>query len=473
VETRADKSDNSPTSKVDMTNYLVISVNGNEDDTEDGSYPTEDALKENIPYAVYNGNTSGGVFSPTDDETTNYIVISGKIALNPIMKVTGTYEDLQSEETVKKLNVFHKLYTVPSRDNEDGRYYTRRWWKASTPASEVEWDEGRTNSLIPFTNTGPQEYEFKYSAIGESDDTVSKIAVLACMLIIGDKCVVETGTDGQISDFEWRTYKTLEECDSEDEYYQQCFTIGFDPKIGDCLIGTEFDMQNNIDYTLGIDAEGIAIPITKADAVSGAVKFMILGPVNTMWDDITRRHPTFFRRTKWTTTSVPLLAHVSNIVIKSFEMEIYSDNGLINNTTDKDIVYMSDTNETFVNKKDDITFKINSALTSAECLALGVTESVKMSTPMNETEGAGVLTIYDAVQKLTAKPEQLYVDSYYREFHEPRLLMEQHLNDDDSIISLFNHYTHPTLGKTFFVQGIGRSLIEGRANLSLKEIEND
>ena len=50
----------------------------------------------------------------------------------------------------------------------------------------------------------------------------------------------------------------------------------------------------------GIDAEGIAIPIKKADKVSGRVKFMILGPVNALWDVVTRRHKTWFRHTKRT-----------------------------------------------------------------------------------------------------------------------------------------------------------------------------
>ena len=41
------------------------------------------------------------------------------------------------------------------------------------------------------------------------------------------------------------------------------------------------------------------LSLKKGDRVSGQVKFMILGPVNTVWDEITRRHPTFFRHTRW------------------------------------------------------------------------------------------------------------------------------------------------------------------------------
>lgn len=471
--------DNSPTSKVNMTNYLVVSVNGNGiDNDENKTYPSVADIQKNIPYAVYNGNKAGGVFSPPDEETTNYIVLSGKVILNPIMRQTNTYTNLHNKEWksglpigLKENEIYVWHQTVPSRNNGDGRYYTRQYWKAETPDKEVSWHEGADSGFYPYTGEGPEEYEFKYSAIGDSTDTISKVAVLACMLVIGDKCVVETGTDGQTTDFVWQKYKERSECQSDDEYYQQCFTIGFDPKIGDKLVGTEFSIQNNIDYKMGIDAEGIAIPITKGDKISGQVRFMILGPVNATWDVITRRHPTFFRHTKWSSSSVPLLAHVSSILIKSFEVKVYSDNGLISNgNDDNDIIYMSDTKETFVNKKDDLEFKINSALTATECAQLGVSNTVKLSTPLNISTGDGVLEVYDRNGNVKAKPEQIYVDSYYTEYHKPRIVMEQKLRDIDNVVSLFNHYRHEALNKEFFVQGIGRNLIEGRADLTLKEI---
>jgi hypothetical protein len=471
--------DNSPTSKVNMTNYLAVSVNGNGiDNDENKTYPSVADIQKNIPYAVYTGNKAGGVFSPSDEKTTNYIVLSGKVILNPIMRQTNTYTNLHNKEWhgglpigLKENEIYVWYQTVPSRNNGDGRYYTRQYWQAETPDKEVSWHEGTDSGFYPYTGEGPEEYEFKYSAVGDSTDTISKVAVLACMLVIGDKCVVETGTDGQTTDFVWQKYKERSECQSDDEYYQQCFTIGFDPKIGDKLVGTEFSIQNNIDYKMGIDAEGIAIPITKGDKISGQVRFMILGPVNATWDVITRRHPTFFRHTKWSSSSVPLLAHVSSILIKSFEVKVYSDNGLISNgNDDNDIIYMSDTKETFVNKKDDLEFKINSALTATECAKLGVSNTVKLSTPLNISTGDGVLEVYDRNGNVKAKPEQIYVDSYYTEYHKPRIVMEQKLRDIDNVVSLFNHYRHEALNKEFFVQGIGRNLIEGRADLTLKEI---
>lgn len=477
VEKKTDGKDNSPTSKVEMTNYLVVSVNGNCDDKEATTYPNTNSLKAGIPRAVYNGSMTGGVFSPTDEGTTNYIVLSGKLVLNPVMALTDTYKAIYNYDGGKWGNLFTGIgkwsgVTVPSRNNGDGRYYTQQWWKAALPNETVAWDMETAHGFVPFTDTGPQLYEFKYSAIGDGSDHISKVGVLACMLIIGDKCVVEKGTEGQVTDFEWRKYKTLEECSTEDEYYQQCFTIGFDPKIGDKIVGTKFDLQNNVNYELGIDAEGIAIPIKKADKVSGRVKFMILGPVNALWDVVTRRHKTWFRHTKWNSTTIPLLAHVSSIMVEQFEVKIYSDNGLVNNTSDNDLVYMSDTKESFVNVKDDIEMKINSALTAAECQTLDVTDSVKMSTPLNTLTGEGLLAVYDYSRSVSAKPEQLYVDYYYKEWHAPRVVMTQKLTDTDGgIVSLFAHYRHPMMDKTFFVQGISRNLEEGYAEMTLKEIE--
>ena len=480
VEKKTDGKDNSPTPKVEMTNYLVVSVNGNGDDKEATTYPNADSLKAGVPRAVYNGSMTGGVFSPTDEGTTNYIVLSGKLVLNPVMALTDTYKAIYNYDRAgfpDGMPFFIGIrkwwhMTVPSRNNGDGRYYTQQWWKVTTPNEAATWDVETEHGFVPFTDSGPQLYEFKYSAIGDGSDHISKVGVLACMLIIGDKCVVEKGTEGQVSDFEWRKYKTLEECADEDEYYQQCFTIGFDPKIGDKIVGTKFDLQNNVSYELGIDAEGIAIPIKKSDKVSGRVRFMILGPVNAVWDVVTRRHKTWFRHTKWNSTTIPLLAHVSSIMVEQFEVKIYSDNGLVNNTGDNDLVYMSDTKESFVNVKDDIEMKINSALTTAECQALDVTDSVKMSTPVNTLTGEGLLTIYDHNREESAKPEQLYVDSYYKEWHAPRVVMTQKLTDTDGgIVSLFAHYRHPMMGKTFFVQGISRNLEEGYAEMTLKEIE--
>lgn len=463
VDRTPDKKDNSLVPKIDMTNYLVLSVNGNGVDPAKGTpYPGDDDIKSHIPYAVYQGSVSGGVLSPPDTETTNYVVISGDIVMNPIMKMSGAWYHLRQNTS--------SFGTVPSRTHKDGRFYTRQYFKADYPTSTPVADWKLLDGFVPFTNDGPQEYEFKYSAVGDSSDHISKVAVLSCMLIVGDKCVVEIHSGEGTKDYVWRKYKSMEECADEDVYYAQSFTIGFDPKIGDKLIGTEFPIQNNIDYTLGLDVEGTAIPITKGDKISGSVTFMILGPVNTVWDEITRRHPTFFRHTKWTEKSVPLLAHTSSIMVKDLDIKLYSDNGLVTDLLDNDLTYVSDTDEAFVNKKDGLEFTITSALTAEERRELGVTNIMSLSTPVLTSTGNSVTDIYDRIQDVTAKAEQLYVDSYYQEFHTPKIIMEQNMQDRNGIVDLFGHYYHPALDKVFFVQSISRNLVESYANMTMKEV---
>lgn len=496
VEIKLNKEDNSPISSVDMENGMYISVNGNEDDTESGYYPNADDIKAAIPIASYTGSTTGGVFSPPDDDATNYIVISGKMILNPIMHRTDNMaalvkvfnggslsDESESDDATSyaysKFGYYHR--TVPSQDNEDGRYYAQEVYKAETPRTEATADRTQRYPLTPFTGKGPEQYQFTYSAIGESSDTISKVPVLCCMLIIGNKCVVELGMDGtaqtesNLGKFVWQDYKEREECADDDEYYAQSFTIGIDPKKNDYLIGTEFDIQNNIDYTMGVDTEGTAIPITRGDHVSGAVKFKILGIVNLTWDVITRKHPTFFRHTSWSSTSVPLMAHVSSVILKSFEMKVYSDNGLEDSGEDNDYVYVSETDDTYYNKKDDLEFKITSALTTAEALEMGVQNSVAYSTPQDARTGDAVITIYDTKKKETAKAEQLYVDAYYTEYHTPKVALEQGVLLGNKLGVAPNElwrtlFYHPAIDKKFYHIGASFNLMEDSAKINMKEV---
>lgn len=502
VEKKNGGSDNSPASAPDMKDYLVIGLNtsatayypesGNIWSTiafgseTKSTYLTDGSkLQAAYPIAEYIGNTAGGTFSPSDDETTNYIQISGKITLNPLMNETGNMKDLQAFTGWDKGSKFWH-YTVASRNNGDGRYYAQRFWKAASWKDDVVDDADcnatkQSRGVFPFTNNGPQGLEFNYNDACESKDTVSKVGVLQCMLVIGDKCVVETlpendgSGDGDPRDFTWQKFKTMDECADIDEWLQQSFAIGFNPKLKDKLIGTEFDIQRNTSYTSGVNVEGTLIPIKKDDHVSGQVRFYILGPINEEWDNVTKRHKTFFRHTKYYNERVCLLEQTSSIMVRDFKVEVLSDNGKVGTVDEnKDIVYMSDTKETFVNKKDDLEFKITTALTSEECKKMGVNNSVKLSSPQNVATDNALLTIYDTMSGTTAKPEQLYVDERWTEWHEPRIVLTQNLIDKKTsggrkTCNFLNLYKVASLGKYFYVQGISRNLTEGTATLTLRE----
>lgn len=464
---------------VSMDNYLIISTMGR------SGYPSEEDILASCPVAEYTGNKSGGTFSPTDSDTINYIVISGKMVLNPVMNVTDVFGRMSLEASWNS-PYWHK--TVPSRNNKDGRYYTRKYWYSE------QWNEepvgyGEANnadsahSFYPYTGTGPQEHEYKYSAVGTATDTIKRVGLISCMLIIGDKCVVECnkgdknavgGTsqgEGDTDDFVWKRYKERSECATDDEYYAQSFTIGIDPKLKDKIIGTEFEIRKNAPYTKGITAEGTAIPIRMSDHVSGSVQFKILGPVNAEWNEVTRRHPSFWRHTKWSQDSHLLLQEINSIMLKEFKVEVISDNGKIGAVSDeKDIVYKSDTGESFVNRKDNLEFRITTALTSKECKALGVNNAVKLSSPQNEKDKNALTSIYDRNQNLADKPEKLYVDAYWKEWHEPRVVMTQNVIEPKERLSFVSIFSVPVIGKRFYVQGIDRNLAEGTAVVTMREL---
>ncbi|MBD5370461.1 MAG: hypothetical protein HDR80_04835 [Bacteroides sp.] len=478
-EVNVDGKDDTVTGRLSMNRALVINVPGNDYITEALAYPDAAALQAAAPVAVYEGNTSGGVFSPADDGTVNYIIFSGKITLNPVALVTLTNAGGGSSRAV-----------VPGPEEGKSYYRVQHFWKAAIPtatpsidtACGSSWPPKATSQihtgagyyswpgLQPFTETGPRLLKYNFASAGDWTDTVSKLGVVACMLRIGGKCLVEEGYDGAVSRFKWKTFKERSACADDDEYYAQSFTIGINPKLGDYIIGTEFPIGNNITLDMGLDTEGMAVPIRRSDALSGAVRFEILGPVNLTWDNVTRRHPTWFRHTAWTTTTVPVLPSLSNIILSDFDIKLQSDNGRVDLLDPEDLVYVSDTDETFENVRDDLTFRLTSALTADEARELGVPVQMMLSTPVDATTGLGLTAIYDHTKGALVKPEKSYVDTLYNRLHLPRITLEQSLEDTAGNVSPFSRYELEALpGRIFWVQSIERNLRQGTARLTLRE----
>ena len=463
VEKKPDTTDNSPTSKIDMSSYLFISINGNGDDTEENHSPSDQTLQNRSGMIEYVGNSSGGVFSPTDDATTNYLVFSGKMCLMPIQKETDKFSTLLNYD---KGSYWHK--TVPSDNNGDGRYYTRKWYNQTRPSDEAtSYIEGAL-SLHPWTkDKANHELQYNYTSKGDSTDKFSKLPVLECELIIGNKRLIETNIDiyGN-STFKWVEIGKEPIIDGDKV---TTFSLGINPKIGDKILGDEFAIQNNISYTMNLDAEGTAIPITKEDALSGAVIFRILGPVNLTWNNITRRHPTWFRHTKWYNNTKFVLAHLENIIIKNFECKIYSDQAGNDSNEDNDLIYMSNETDKFVNEKDDTEFKFITQLSSAECVQKGIKNSINLNAVINTNTRTPLESIYNATTNETAKPEEHYINQYYLAYSKPKLIMETDLHDTDDI-SIQNIFHSDVLKRNFFVQSISKDLKEASAHIKLKEV---
>ncbi|MDE6009834.1 MAG: hypothetical protein K2F87_00110, partial [Muribaculaceae bacterium] len=457
IKEPAYRTDDTVPASVAMSTALVVSVNGNWQTDPATARPTEAQIHASAPVAVYTGQTAGGSYSPTDSDTTNYVVISGSLVLNMLPKNSQA----------------HTAMGVACANREgDGQHgYLQRFFKAASPNVHAVADTDVLLGLQPFTEMDPAEIEYTRSSGGSLADTVGKVPVLRCMLVIGDKCAVETGGDGSIHDFEWRPFKERGECANDAEYYAQSFTIGFNPAIGDKLLGTEYKIRNNITYYLGIEAEGTAIPIKHGDALSGRVRFMVVGPVSMKWNQVTSTlDPWSGGVTGWTDNDILLLPYVSDIIVKDFSVKLMSDNAGDDLIQDCELVYTSDTAETFIHMKDDLTFRIASALTAEERKKLKVADAVRLSTPVVLSTGLGVTEIMDHVKGCAVKPEQSYVDSYYNECRLPRITMRQTLEDRPAVADLFHHYAHPAMtGKKFYAQAIGRNMRANEAVLTLKE----
>lgn len=412
----------------DNSNYLYISINGNGDDTEAGHKPSDNEIKAHSGMIEYQPSNSAVILSPTDDTSTNYLVFSGKISLQPLTQDSigkGTKGDFINYGTLMKDagGRAKSCYAVGFKGGNGDKHgeeeinewyqYTRKWYN----------NDGYfyNNSLSPYVQErSPWKYKYNYTSSGDRSDKYMKLPILECEMTVGNKRLIETNIDkyGK-STFKW--VKIGEEPMGIDNEPITTFSLGVNPKIGDCIIGTEFDLQNTIDPFMNIDGSGTAIPIKASDKLSGKISFKILGPINLTWNNVTRRHPSFWRHTKWTENTVFILAHTENIVLKDFECKIKTSSDIIMNKTDNDLIYMSDETKKYIKKNDSTEMKINTLLTTQEAYELGVSNSVNLSTAIDMSTSMPLKSIS---KKETNKPEQLYVDAYWNEYNKQRMLID-------------------------------------------------
>ena len=478
---RPDVKDDSPVAVINMDDGLVISVNGNGDDSKATIDMYQRQINEAGTLAVYTGTTSGN-YSPVDSSTTNYLVFSGKFALNPIMKKSGpeAYDNRanykQAVEAYDQVEWYDKLYwIIPEVDGvEDGVYYQQKFWEQTNPVTtEPYWNYTNYREMIaPFTKTdGYEQLEYNFAVEENWTDIINKIPVIECELKIGDKYCVETYSDGEVKEsvYGWYTEANLPIVDGK---RKRTFTLGFNPKIGDKIVGKEWPIQTNFSYKTNIEAsEGTAIPIKKSDNLIGNVSFKITGICNMTWNEVTQRTGSFWRSEKWTTETRSILSRLESIIIKDFECKVYTDNAGYANAGDNDLVYITNEPIGRAIKKDDIEFEIQSALTPQEAAELYVKNSINLSTVV-DMSGDGVRDIKDVLRNETNRPERLYLNAYYDEYRKPRVIMETewHMTDD---ISFFNNYTVGYLDKTFMPLTIGYDLINDRAAMMMKEINEN
>ena len=471
VERKAWVKDDSPVPKLPMTDYIFIPINGNGAD-DNSSVPTPTELENHAPIIEYLGGNAG-VYSPSDGNTTNYLVFSGSMLLQPITKESTTNAQATGFTALKNAaNNNLNIRTAPSDSNEQGRYYTRKFFTTENPTDDPDESTWLNDmSLQPWTkDNGEKLYEYKYAKYWSKQDLVRKIPVLECELIIGNKRLIETDMDelGN-STFEWVTLgeEPTREYDGE-TYTITTFTLGINPSLDDYIIGQEHKLQQTVHFSMNIDTEGTAIPIKKSDSISGALQFRILGPVNSTWNQIMRRHPTWFRHTSWSSEDKVILAHIESIIIKDFKCQIFSDNAVYETDGNDELIYVSDETDRYVNKNEDTEFRFITQPTADVILAQGLEAGVNINAVINLNNDSPLQTIYNATTFETAKAEEHYVNQYYGEYSVPRLVMEMTVHNS-SDISWRNNYRSTPLNKSFYVIATSDNVRDNTTTIKLKQ----
>lgn len=479
AEYKARVKDDSPVSKLPMTDYIFIPINGNGAD-DNSSVPTPTELENHAPIIEYIGGNAG-VYSPSDGNTTNYLVFSGSMLLQPIVKESGTFQSLHTwclerpNMTLTEMALLAANSITYKEDEDDSQtlLYTRKFYTWENPDEKDENNYLNGISLQPWTkDNGDQLLKYQYAEQWSKQDLVRKIPVLECELIIGNKRLIETDMDEYgNSTFEWVTLgdEPVEEYDGE-TYTITTFTLGINPKLDDYIIGQEHKLQKTVDFSMNIDTEGTAIPIKKSDNLSGALQFRILGPVNTTWKHVTKRHPTWFKKNRGFNDDEfkVILAHLESIIIKDFKCQIFSDNAGYETEGNDELIYVSDETDRYVNKNDDTEFRFITQPTADVILAQGLESGVNINAVIDLNNDSPLQTIYNATTFETAKAEEHFVNQYYGEYSVPRLVMEMTVHNS-SDISWRNNYRSTPLNKSFYVIATSDDVRNNTTTIKLKQ----
>lgn len=498
VDHKPGQGDSNKQGRISYTDKLVIYTNGSSDEGGSvmGTWSAAADIYAAAPLATYTGGNTYSRYST--DGAHEYLVITGSIKMLPVLFAANDYSGNGDSSNLHLMSARWqrendlpsswalKGKCFPSRNNGDGRYLTMDWYSDGTNSV----DEYPTTSQpfwthwVPDTDDGPELFEYTGAEVEDTDtgvDAIDRIPVLACMMIIGEKCLVEElSAAGDVNEYtlKWVDYKERSACASDAEYYAQSFTLGIDPTVGDDLIGKEYSIGTNFDFTSGINADdGFAIPLFDESgeiALGGKIDFRIIGPTWRTWlhtisdteidnvvvSDSIPAESTYGRCSN-------LMAYVDSIIVSDFEVKAVTD--VVETDDTSDIVYMSDVSHDYYNRLEETTWNIHSGFTADECAAFGLADGVIPST-VRTVDGTPVMYIYDnsGLGNGAGKPEQLWVSEVYDEWHAPRVEFTRTMRLS-AWSSPMMHISDATLSREFFVESFKLDLYDATAKIKGKE----
>lgn len=527
------RSDSSTKNYVEESGLGTYTIN-------DYASPTDDDLK-NATYDssgnIFTGfeyiSNEEGIYSPQAGAGTNYLQFDGTLFLNPVTGYSGEASYFDNDQRMKHFSMVEQdhindtpsrnlcyfkrkvtwkdttngwakqgsstwrdIYpTIPnSSDTKYGGYFGVHFYKNNffgDQGTDNGYDDGWLLDPI-YSNEAMKQLQYNVNYTWEDTkgvDTLYKVPILECELSIGGKYCVETfSKDGQ-SQFNWYYEENLPLVSDGNggTYRKRTFSLGINPKDQDQIIGVENNLQRNIVNDKNMNVTGTLIPMNYSDKLQGKLKFRILGPINTTWNDVIRRHSTWFRHTKFKDNDVSILARTSAIWIKNLTCKLINNNTTANgNANYDDLKYYSDLKTDFCKKKDDITFNIFTALTWKEAQEHNVKNTIAKNNVFDPINHDPVLyvqsNIYENEQGVKghiAKPEQFYVDQYYQEFKDPRVEVEVKIKPDglwqDKYFSLFTcdsiSKSNDKQERKFNILNYNMNLYSGMSTINIKETE--
>lgn len=473
-------------SSLDTNNYLVISVNGLETDTDAAAtqIDTDNQYAAGTNGILSYNSSEVTTLSPSSNDVTNYLVFSGKMILAPHINKTGRVDgsllftgDFTFQQTLDFTNMY--MYGMGKVRYKDGyAYYTQEFWEAEKTTDTPEPNKTEKWSC-PFIEIDEnRKYQYNYcedgNGGGSTIDTYDKLPILECQFKVGDKYLVEItdNRNGQKPLYEWLTEDECPYLNDDDgnptNVKKTTFTLGIDPEFGDYIIGKKYELANTVDGRIS-DEVGTAIPITNADALAGPIEFKIMGLVNVTWNNLSRRHPTLFRHTRWYNDYVNLLAHCANIWIEDFGVKIISDNGGMDvKSQSQDLIYLSDEVRSYLKKKDDIDFKINTMITTQEAVDLGVKSTVSHTNVINTTTNLPIESITDN-QGNTDRAERIYINEYWNYYNQPKIIIETDLHNSINDFNTFKTLTFNGFGK-MLITSMTHNLKNNSTNITCRQV---
>jgi len=515
--------------EISMKKYLIIPVNGNNVDRsryDQGEvHPTESEVQACPTCVEYIGNMTGAYLSPADEKTTNYLVMKCKIRVvpsffrqmcpqngikygpqgqyyrelwhnwdaplvretidgapayeaDPYRRETGEYTYSKLLATTKDWlkELFYKDGTINLNHEEQGNGY---YYFCKYNTNDTTVDTADHLWLMPYNDKykSVKDLEFNYSHEGDSTDDLFKLDLLCCELKVGDKYCCEIKHEKAPSTFVWRTLEEAPTITYAGQTIKNIYIyIGPDLQTEDPA-DYVFDMSasrniaNNIDFTMNLEGEGMAIPINYSDKLSGQVSFKILGPVNAVWNQVTRTHPTFFRHTSWDTDSYFILSKTAYIMLEDFGITAVTDNAGNENDNDMDLVYVTAQNPAYI-EKGEYDFDLVTQLTSDEALEKGVKTTVKSnSTYLGEDN---LSSVYNTIKDSSAKPEEMFLNDYWPDLCQPAMIVESTLQDIrpwTTTVGIESLDPSTGSGRTFYTTGREINVKRCKTKLTLREIK--